>query len=80
MPDIRILDPDGIEVRQLLGYQDVETFAEELIVITAGLVVPAQSAEKSKPKMKDLESVEELKTLFNADKGKRRLLLLLSPT
>lgn len=30
MPDIRILSPDGKEVRQLLGFQDAETFAEEL--------------------------------------------------
>ena len=30
LPDIRILSPDGNEVRQLLGFQDAETFAEEL--------------------------------------------------
>lgn len=32
------------------------------------------------PSLGDLKSVEELKTLFNRDAGKVRLVLLLSPT
>ena len=32
------------------------------------------------PTLSDLKSVEELKTLFNQDRGKPRLVLLLSPT
>ena len=32
------------------------------------------------PTLSDLKSVDELKTLFNQDRGKPRLVLLLSPT
>jgi hypothetical protein len=32
------------------------------------------------PALSDLKSVDELKTLFNQDRGKTRLVLLLSPT
>ena len=32
------------------------------------------------PSLSDLKSVDELKTLFNQDRGKPRLVLLLSPT
>ena len=32
------------------------------------------------PALNDLKSVDELKTLFNQDRGKPRLVLLLSPT
>ena len=32
------------------------------------------------PTLTDLKSVDELKTLFNEDRGKPRLVLLLSPT
>lgn len=32
------------------------------------------------PTLNDLKSVDELKTLFNQDRGKPRLVLLLSPT
>ena len=32
------------------------------------------------PTLTDLKSVDELKTLFNQDRGKPRLVLLLSPT
>jgi hypothetical protein len=32
------------------------------------------------PTLSDLKSVDELRTLFNQDRGKPRLVLLLSPT
>lgn len=40
----------------------------------------AQENAKDQPTMKDLESVDDLREQFNADSGKRRLILLLSPT
>jgi hypothetical protein len=51
-----------------------------LILIIALTGSPTGAAEKETPLMKDLESVNEIKDQFNEDKGKRRLLLLLSPT
>ncbi len=39
-----------------------------------------ESPASATPALSDLQSVEELKTLFNRDQGKPRLVLLLSPT
>lgn len=50
------------------------------IAATVSLVMPAESAEKSGPELKDLKGVDELKALVNADKGSPRLVLLFSPT
>lgn len=40
----------------------------------------AQMATSVAPELKDLRSLDELKTLFNHDYGAPRLVLLLSPT
>ena len=50
------------------------------LALTLGILATAHSAEENEAKMKNLNSVDELKNQFNADAGKRRLLLLLSPT
>ena len=58
-----------------------------LAVVTASTVLllgivnaGVWSAEEELPTLRALESVDSLKTEFNADSGKRRLLMLLSPT
>ena len=50
------------------------------VMVTVSLVMPAQSAEQSDAELKDLKGVDDLKALFNADKGEPRLVLLFSPT
>lgn len=50
------------------------------VMATVSLVMPAQSAEQSDVELKDLKGVDDLKALFNADKGEPRLVLLFSPT
>lgn len=50
------------------------------VMVTVSLVMPAQSAEQSEAGLKDLKGVDELKAVFNADKGNPRLVLLFSPT
>ena len=53
--------------------------------MTFGALAPATSWNTSTliyaaPALADLKSGDELKTLFNHDRGKPRLVLLLSPT
>ncbi len=55
-------------------------FAALGAMVIGSFVMPAQSAEQSEPELKGLKGVEELKALFNADKGSPRLILLFSPT
>lgn len=40
----------------------------------------SQSAEAPPSALADIERVDQLKTIFNADAGKTRIILLLSPT
>jgi hypothetical protein len=41
---------------------------------------PAELANPASPVLRDLRSVDELRSAFNRDAGKVRLVLLLSPT
>ena len=53
-----------------------------LIVATtwAPSLIPSHAVATAASKLTDLRGVDELKTLFNQDKGKIRLVLLVSPT
>jgi hypothetical protein len=41
---------------------------------------PAQASSAARPAVADLKSIDTLKADFNADAGRSRLLLILSPT
>lgn len=51
-----------------------------MLLFAASRSATSQDTPDEPQKMEDLKSVDDLKSQFNADKGKRRLLLLLSPT
>jgi len=54
-----------------------------LVAIAAwggSIVRPSAVHAATPPQLTDLGGVDELKTLFNQDKGKIRLVLLVSPT
>jgi hypothetical protein len=47
---------------------------------TLAAIVALSIVAGGAPALRDLERVDELKALFNHDRGKTRLVLLLSPT
>ena len=55
-------------------------FTGTAVLLLGVLNAVARSAEDEMPTLRELESVDALKAEFNADSGKRRLLMLLSPT
>lgn len=50
-----------------------------LLSLTSAGRAMAQTASYSPDKLHDLENLDQLRTLFNAEKGTPRLILLLSP-
>jgi hypothetical protein len=50
------------------------------LTLTMLLVGGSSAHAASKPKLMDLRSVAQLRTLFNAHAGEPRLILLMSPT
>ena len=52
----------------------------QTLLLAMGFSLYALAEEPVKPTLNDLSGVEALKDAFNKDSGKKRLLLLLSPT
>ena len=51
-----------------------------VLLLFSGYIPSSAPVTTVAPKLSDLKGVEELRTLFNNDLGKVRLVLLLSPT
>jgi len=51
-----------------------------VLLLFGGYIHWSAPVATAAPKLSDLKGVEELRTLFNNDMGKVRLVLLLSPT
>ena len=77
LPDIRLLTPDGTEVRRLRDFQAPDAFAGAL----EDLLATAAAGTADPSEFVDLTDGEaELRDAFNADRGQARLILILSPT
>ncbi len=76
LPDVRLLSPNGQEIRRLRDFQGPDAFAQALDELLAEVAAGATS-----DKLIALSDGErELKEAFNGDTGKVRLVLVLAPT
>ena len=76
LPDVRLLSPQGEELRRFRDFQGSDAFAESLDNLLAEV-----AARQTAGKLIALSDGEqELKQAFNRDVGNVRLLLVLSPT
>ncbi|MCA9123663.1 MAG: DUF255 domain-containing protein [Planctomycetaceae bacterium] len=76
LPDVRLLSPEGEELRRFCDFQGPDDFAQELDELLAEVAVKATGDE-----LIGLSADEgELKEAFNRDVGNVRLMLILSPT
>ena len=76
LPDVRLLSPDGEELRRFRDFQGPDAFAAALDSVLAEI-----AAKQSAGKLIELSDGEQqLKAAFNRDVGHVRLLLILSPT
>ena len=74
LPDIRLLSPDGEELRRFRDFQGPDAFATALEQLLA-------TTTETASQLVDLSGGEdELKDVFNRDAGCIRLVLVLSPT
>ncbi len=74
LPDIRLLSPEGKEVRRLRGFYDPDAFAVVLDDLLASL---SPAAERL---ITVTDAGANVRAMFNRDRGYVRLLLVLSPT
>ena len=66
----------------LIACSEKETSQENEISTTTAISKPKPTSEKSSSEttLKNLETIDDLKSKFNEDFGKTRLILLFSPT
>lgn len=76
LPDVRLLSPDGEELRRFRDFQGPEAFARALDEVLAE--VAASNGGDGLVALSDGE--RELREAFNGDAGRVRLVLALSPT
>ncbi len=65
-------------IARIVGLVGVGLLLLILFAYTTGLGQPR--ADEAAATLTDLQDIEELRVLFNEDKGEPRLILLLSPT
>ncbi len=76
LPDVRLLSPDGKELRRFRDFQGPDAFAQALDELLEEV-----AAGESSDKLITLSNDErELKEAFNRDVGNVRLVLVLAPT
>ncbi len=76
LPDVRLLSPEGEELRRFRDFQGPDAFAQALDELLAEV-----AANATDDKLIELSNDErQLKEAFNLDIGYVRLILLLSPT
>jgi thiol:disulfide interchange protein DsbD len=77
LPDIRLLTPDGEEIRRLRDFQNPDAFASELETL---LATASFSSDTDANLVVLSNGEQQLRDAFNEDRGAVRLVVILSPT
>lgn len=75
LPDIRLLKPDGKEIRRLRDFQNPDAFAGEIDSLLA-----ATTSDNDANLVALSYDEQQLRDAFNEDRGTVRLVVILSPT
>ena len=75
LPDIRLLKPDGKEIRRLRDFQNPDAFAGEIDSLLA-----ATTSDNDANLVALSYDEQQLRDAFNEDRGMVRLVVILSPT
>ena len=75
LPDIRLLKPDGEEIRKLRDFQNPDAFAGEIEALLA-----ATTSDNHVNLVALSNDEQQLRDAFNADRGTVRVVVILSPT
>ena len=77
LPDIRLLTLAGEEIRRLRDFQDPDAFASELETL---LAAASRSSDDDANLVVLSNDEQQLRGVFNDDRGQVRLIVILSPT